>query len=89
MTGDNIRGYIDQLGIPSSLEDAIIERNFWVEEAVRFSRNEDYYRGLLDECAHHIGIEAWKADNGEVVDDEPVRARIPVLVAALVKGGTR
>lgn len=81
---DNLRPYIDQLGKPKTLEDAIRERDMWVESAAMFSRNEDYYRGLLDECATHIGPEAWKADNGDVVDDEPVRARIPALVAGLV-----
>lgn len=82
---DHMDGYIEQLGTPKTLAEAIAERNAWVESAAQFSRNEDYYRGLLDECAKHIGPEAWKADNGDVVDDEPVRARIPDLVAELVR----
>ena len=77
-----VNAYITDLGIPSTPDKAVAERDFWVREACRFSRNEDYYRGLLDECAAAIGPEAWKADDGSVVDDEPVRARIPELVLA-------
>lgn len=81
---EHLAGYIEQLGIPATKTDAVRERNMWVESAAQFSRNEDYYRGLLDQIAAHIGIEAWKADNGEIVDDDPVRARLPDLVARLV-----
>jgi hypothetical protein len=76
----HLAGYIEQLGTPNTIEEAIAERNAWVESAAMFSKNGDYYRGLLDEIAAHIGPEAWKADNGDVVDDEPVRARLPDLV---------
>jgi hypothetical protein len=77
--------YIEQLGIPDTLERAVHERNCWVETAAQFSRNEDYYRGLLDEIAVYIGKEAWKAEDGTIIDDEPCRARIPSLVAALIQ----
>jgi hypothetical protein len=79
----HLAGYIEQLGTPETLEQAVRERNAWVESAAQFSHNEDYYRGLLDQIAAHIGPEAWKADDGSVPDDEPVRARLPDLVAAL------
>jgi len=81
----HLAGYIEQLGTPATLEEAIAQRNAWVESAAQFSRNEDYYRGLLDQIAASIGPEAWKADDGKVVDDEPVRARLPELVAELTR----
>lgn len=81
---EHLGTYIEQLGTPSSLADAIRERDMWIESACQFSLNEDYYRGLLDEIAAAIGPEAWKADNGDVVDDEPVRARLPDLVRKLL-----
>lgn len=76
----HLTGYIEQLGIPETKADAIAQRDMWVESAAMFSRNEEYYRGLLDQIAETIGPEAWKADNGDIVDDEPVRARLPELV---------
>lgn len=54
----------------------------WMEAAAQGHRNADYYRGLLDECAKHLGKEAYTADDGTVMD-EPLRVKIPELVAAL------
>jgi hypothetical protein len=55
----------------------------WMETAAQFSRNADFYRDLLDECAKHIGPAAYTADDGTVTED-PVRLNIPGLVAKLV-----
>lgn len=71
--------YIEQLGAPETLEQAIAERNAWVESAAQFSRNEDYYRGLLDQIAVSIDPEAYTADDGSVYDT-PVRAKLPELI---------
>ncbi len=78
----HLPGYIEQLGVPETLEDAIAERNAWVESAAQFNRNEEYYRGLLDEIAVEIGPDAYTADDGTVYDT-PVRAKIPELVRAM------
>jgi len=83
----NLAGYIEGCGIPDTKEQAIAERDAWIETAAQFSRNEDYYRGLLDLIAGHIGLEAFMADDGSI-SGSPVRAKLPELVAALVSGGT-
>ena len=53
----------------------------WMTTAAQAQRNCDFYRGLLDECAKHIGAPAYTADDGTVMDS-PVRLKIPELVAA-------
>ena len=58
----------------------------WMETAAMTSRNADFFRGLLDQCAAHLGREAYTADDG-VVMEEPVRLKIPELVAKLVAAG--
>jgi len=66
--------------------DAALARAFakrlsvWMETAAMMSRNADFFRGLLDQCASHLGREAYTADDGTVMDD-PVRLKIPELVA--------
>ena len=47
----------------------------WVETAAMHARNEDYYRGLLDACAPHLGAEVYTQDDGGIVT-EPLRARV-------------
>lgn len=54
----------------------------WAEDCARALRNEDYYRGLLDACAPYLGPAVYTQDDGGIVD-EPLRAKVPELVAAL------
>lgn len=54
----------------------------WAEDCARHLRNEEYYRGLLDACAPHLGVEVYTQDDGGVVD-EPLRAKVPDLVKRL------
>lgn len=56
----------------------------WMETAAMMSRNADLYRGLLDQCAEHLGREAYTADDGTVMED-PVLLKIPELVEKLVR----
>lgn len=62
-----------------------MERKNWEDTARQESENRDYYRGLLDECAEHLGDAVFIADDGSKMD-EPIRAKIPDLVAALADG---
>lgn len=55
----------------------------WEETAAQFARNADYYRGLLDQVAAHLGPEVYVADDGSVMD-EPIRAKLPDMVAEMV-----
>lgn len=77
----HLQGYIEQLGIPETLEQAIAERNAWVESAAQFSRNEDYYRGLVQRIGIALGPEAYTADDGSISQDV-LCAKVPELVEA-------
>ena len=59
-----IKSFIDSLPVPETLEEAIRERDNWIDSAAMFHRNEEYYRGLLDEIGHAIGEECLIADDG-------------------------
>ena len=54
----------------------------WMETGAMHARNETFYRDLVDECAEHLGPEVYIADDGSVMED-PVRLKIPTLVAKL------
>ena len=54
----------------------------WMDTAAQMSRNADFYRGLIDECAKHLGDAVYTADDGSV-SDEPLRLKILELVAEL------
>ena len=56
----------------------------WKSMATQFAKGEEYYRGLLDQCARHLGNDAFLCDDG-TVSEEPLRAKIPELVAKLAK----
>jgi hypothetical protein len=57
----------------------------WIDSAAQFSRNAEFYRGLLDECAKHLGPEVFRCGDGSV-SDSPLRLKIPELVAQLAQG---
>ena len=68
----------------ATLAEAVARRiAAWMETAAQMARNAEFYRGLLDECAKHLGEAAYTADDGTVMD-EPLRLKVPELVAALV-----
>lgn len=83
MMTKNERSYIKQLGTPGTLEQAIAERNAWVLSAVQFSRNEEYYRGLVIRIGEMLGPDAYVSDDGSVQQDV-LCDKIPEMVAALV-----
>lgn len=55
----------------------------WMMMLALSRKSADYYVGLLDECAKHIGTPAYTADDG-TVGDSPIRAKLPELVKQLV-----
>ncbi len=77
----HLAGYIEQCGTPETKEEAIRERDFWIESAAQFSRNEDYYRGLVDKIGEMLGEEAYIADDGSRSQDI-LRNKVPELVRA-------
>lgn len=56
--------------------------NPWEETARRESCNRNYYRGLLEQIAEHLGPEVFIDDVGGV-HDSPLIKKIPELVLAL------
>lgn len=80
---EGMQAYIDQLPAPETLVEAIAQRDAWVESACQFSRNEDYYRGLLDRIGNALGPDAFTADAGSI-SESVLRAKLPELVEALV-----
>lgn len=60
----------------------------WVEMACLFSKNESYYRGLLDQIGETIGEEAYLCDDGISKSTSVLRAKLPQLVRALKDDNT-
>jgi hypothetical protein len=54
----------------------------WEEEAKTFAKNADFYKGLLEQVAKHLGPEVFVSDDGSVQED-PLMLKIPELVGAL------
>lgn len=74
------------IGLDVRLAEAVARRiAAWMDTAAQAQRNADFYRGLVDECAKHLGPRAFTADDGTVLPD-PVRLRVPELVQKLVHG---
>jgi hypothetical protein len=58
------------------------ERQSWEETAAQFSRNADYYRGLVVEIGENFGEEAYTSDDGSLQQDV-LCAKVPELVKEL------
>lgn len=56
----------------------------WMNLAKEESDNTEFYRGLLDEVAQHLGPEVYISEDGSV-QDQPLRLKIPGLVAELAQ----
>jgi hypothetical protein len=69
------------LPVPSTIEEAVRERDGWINAAAMHHRNEEYYRGLVDKIGEMLGPEAYTADDGTVLDSV-LRSKVPELVAA-------
>jgi hypothetical protein len=59
-----------------------VERNNWIETAQQHLRNEQYYRGLVDQCGKAIGKDAYTCDDGTTQQDV-LCAKVPDLVRKL------
>lgn len=69
------------LPTPTTIEDAVRERNAWIDSAAMFHRNEEYYRGLIDQIGAMLGPDAYTSEDG-AVHDSVLRAKVPELVRA-------
>lgn len=56
----------------------------WIDVAAQNDRNTAFYRGLLDDCAKHLGPDVYMADDGSI-QDEPIRLKIPAMVKYLAE----
>lgn len=59
----------------------------WMEIAAQAERGVTFYQNLLDECAKHLGEDAYRADDG-VLHPDPLRLKIPLLVKELCRQET-
>jgi hypothetical protein len=51
----------------------------WYETAAQHARNEEYYRGLVQEIGAMLGVDAFISDDGSVQEDV-LCAKIPELI---------
>ena len=58
------------------------ETQAWKETAEQFNRNEQFYHGLLNDCAKHLGPEVYVSDDGSV-QDKPLALKVPEMVGRL------
>lgn len=73
---------------PDTIEQAVRERNGWIDSAAMFHRNECYYRDLLDEIGSLLGPGAHTCDDGSF-SESVLRAKLPELVRdALARGAS-
>jgi hypothetical protein len=56
------------------------EKEGWKETAKQHCKNEDYYRGLVQEIGKHFGAYAYTSDDGSIQQDI-LCAKVPDLVA--------
>lgn len=66
------------------MQKAQLREQGWEATAAMFSRNADYYRGLLVECGDSIGEDAFTCDDGSLASDVLV-AKVPELVEELCR----
>lgn len=72
----------DLLHCVEAYEQALAERDHWMELARQENKNVSYYQGLLDKVGLDCGDAAFIADDG-TKNLTVLRAKIPNLVAAL------
>lgn len=51
----------------------------WMETAAQFSRNEDFYRGIVCQIGEMFGDEAYRSDDGSL-QDSVLALKVPDLV---------
>jgi len=65
------------------LAEAVAKRiAFFMQTAGRAYEGAAYYRGIIDQCGAHIGIEVFTADDGAIQEDV-LAAKLPGLVKTL------
>lgn len=67
-----------------ALREVRLERDNWKASVELATKNEAYYRGLVDEIGELFGVDARTADDG-TVGDGILRAKVPELVRAKLR----
>jgi len=73
--------YAENARLINERDAALREMEAWKDSAATFSRNADYYRGLVTRIGEMFRIEAKTSDDGTVQEDV-LCAKVPELVAA-------
>jgi hypothetical protein len=66
--------------LESRVRELEAEKEGWKETAKQHCKNEDYYRGLVQEIGKHFGADAYTSDDGSIQQDI-LCAKVPDLVA--------
>jgi hypothetical protein len=74
--------YDDYQLLESRVHELEAEKEGWNETAAQHLRNEDYYRGLVQEIGKHFGADAYISDDGSIQQDI-LCAKVPELVEQL------
>lgn len=56
----------------------------WIDTAAQYAEDMSFYRDLLIETGHLLGLEIFISDDGSI-QDEPLLLKVPELVAKLVQ----
>ena len=54
----------------------------WMDEAARYAKDMEFYRGLLMECVSYLGPNVFVSDDGSI-QDEPLLLKVPEMVRAI------
>lgn len=81
---NGLAAVIESIPTPTTLGQAIAERNNWIESAMMFSQNEDFYRGLVVQIGEMFGDAAKTSDDGSL-QQSVLALRVPELVAELLQ----
>lgn len=73
---------VDVLELTSRVRELEAEKEGWKETAAQHLRNEDYYRGLVQEIGKHFGADSYTSDDGSIQQDI-LCAKVPDLVARM------
>ena len=77
---EDVRGQL--LNVMAGREQAICERDGWMETAAQHLRNEEFYRGLIHKIGEPFGIAAKTSGDGSIQEDV-LALKVPELVDSL------
>lgn len=94
---DEAREVAAQLWCDKRVENRVMDTEFaeviaekiagWMEIAAQYSRNADFYRGLIKDCGKTIGKRAYTCDDGTISEDVLALKVVEIIKNDYVNGG--